>query len=95
MATFLMFGKYSAQALGEMSAERTRSAVEMIKKFGGEVQSMYATLGTSDLVFVLSFPGNDEAIKASVALSKMTGISFSTAPAVTVAEFDKLMAGTE
>ena len=91
MATFLMFGKYSPQALERMSAERTASAVDLIKKFGGEVQSMYATLGANDLVFVVSFPGTEDAMKASVALGKMTGIAFSTAPAVTVAEFDKLM----
>jgi hypothetical protein len=29
----------------------------------------------------------------SVSLSKLTGIAFNTAPAVTVAEFDQLMAG--
>ncbi len=91
MATFLMFGKYSPQALEGMSAERTSSAVELIKKFGGQVQSMYATLGANDLVFVLSFPGIEDAMKASVALTKMSGIAFNTAPAVTVAEFDKLM----
>jgi uncharacterized protein with GYD domain len=92
MATFLMFGKYSAQSLSEMSAERTAKATELIQKLGGGVQSMYATLGANDLVFVLSLPSNEDAIKASVALSKMTGIAFTTAPAVTVAEFDKLMA---
>ena len=47
--------------------------------------------GLTVLVFVLSFPAIDEAIKASVALSKMTGIAFRTSPAVTIAEFDKLM----
>jgi uncharacterized protein with GYD domain len=92
MATFLMFGKYTAQALQQMSAERTSSAVELIGKFGGEVQSMYATLGEHDLLLVVWFPGNEDAIKASVALAKMTGIAFSTAPAVTVEEFDQLMA---
>ena len=92
MATFLMFGKYTAQALQQMSAERTSNVVELIGKFGGEVQSMYATLGEHDLVLVVWFPGNEDAIKASVALAKMTGIAFSTAPAVTVEEFDQLMA---
>lgn len=91
MATFLMFGKYSTQALDQMSARRTASSVDLIKKFGGEVQSMYATLGVNDLVFVVSFPSTEDAMKASVALSKMTGIGFSTAPAVTVGDFDKLM----
>jgi uncharacterized protein with GYD domain len=74
-----------------MSAERTQKATELVKKLGGEVEAMYATLGANDLIFVLSLPDNEAAIKASVALSKMSGISFSTAPAVTVAEFDKLM----
>lgn len=91
MATFLMFGKYSSRALQEMSIQRTDKAVELIKRFGGEVQAMYATLGEHDLVFVLSLPGTEEAVKASVALTKLTGISFSTLPAVTVQDFDKLM----
>lgn len=92
MATFLMFGKYSAPALQQMSAARTTAAVELIGKFGGEVQSMYAVLGQHDLVFVVWFPGTEEALKASVALSRMTGICFSTEPAVPVEEFDQIMA---
>jgi hypothetical protein len=36
-------------------------------------------------------PGTEQAMKASVALSKMLGIGFSTAPAVSVEVFDKLM----
>ena len=34
----------------------------------------------------------EQAMKASVALSKLTGISFATYPAVTVEDFDKMMA---
>jgi len=52
---------------------------------------MYATLGQQDLLLVLSLPGTPEAMKASVALTKLTGISFNTMPAVTVQDFDKLM----
>ena len=36
--------------------------------------------------------GVEDAIKASVALQKLTGISFSSCPAVTVEAFDQLMA---
>ena len=92
MATFILFGKYSSQSLQQMSAERTTAAVELIGKFGGEVQSMYATLGQHDLVLVVWFPGVEEAMKASVALGRATGISFTTEPAVPVEEFDQLMA---
>ena len=42
-------------------------------------------------MFIVNFPGTEQAIKASVALSKTTGIAFTTLPAVTVEEFDKLI----
>jgi uncharacterized protein with GYD domain len=91
MATFLMFGKYSPRSLQEMSIQRTDKAVNLVKQFGGKVEAMYATLGEYDLVFVVSLPGMDDAMKASVALTKLTGISFNTSPAVTVQDFDKLV----
>lgn len=93
MATFFMFGKYSVEGMKGISSKRTDEVVTIVKKFGGEVKGMYALLGEKDLVFILNFPGIDQAIKASVALSKLTAIGFSTCPAVTVEEFDKLMAG--
>lgn len=92
MATFIMFGKYSAEALKGMSPARTQQIADTIKKFGGDVQGMYATLGDQDLVFILSLPGIEQAMQVSVALNKMTGIGFSTAPAVSAAEFDRIMA---
>ena len=93
MATYLMFGKYSIGAMGEISAERTKNATAMIGDFGGEVKAAYALLGDQDLVFIVEFPGTEEAMKASIALSKLLGISFATSPAVSVEEFDKLIEG--
>lgn len=92
MATFLMFGKYSAEAIKGITAARTKKAVTTIKKHGGEVKAMYALLGDYDLVLVVNFPGVEKAMQGSVALNKLTGIAFTTAPAVPVEEFDRLMA---
>ena len=39
----------------------------------------------------MALPGMKQALKASVALSKMTGIAFTTSPAVTLEVFDKLI----
>jgi uncharacterized protein with GYD domain len=86
-----MLGKYSSEALKGISAGRTDKSLKIIKKFGGEVKSMYALLGEIDLVFILTFPDVEKAMQASVALNKLTGISFTTLPAVTVEEFDKVM----
>ena len=92
MAIFFMFGKYTTKAIEKISADRTQQAVGEIKKLGGEVKAMHVLLGKYDLLFCVALPGIDEAIKASVALSKLTGITFTTCPAVTVEAFDRLVA---
>lgn len=91
MVTFIMSGRYSSKAMEGMSKSRTTKCNELIKKHGGEVISLYAVLGDIDLLFVVNFPGIEQAMKASVALSKETRISFTTAPAVTVDAFDEMM----
>ncbi|HOO46697.1 MAG TPA: GYD domain-containing protein [Deltaproteobacteria bacterium] len=91
MATFFLFGKYSSDAIKDISAKRTGKAQALIAKYGGKVISLYALFGDKDLVFILDFPTPADAMKASVALSRLTGIAFSTSPAVSVEEFDKLM----
>jgi len=92
MATFLMLGKYSQDAMKGISAERTKKATELIGKFAGKVNSMYALLGKYDLLLNVELPSIKEVMKFSLALNKLTGISFSTVPAVAVEEFDKLVA---
>jgi uncharacterized protein with GYD domain len=91
MGTFFMFGKYSSEAMKGMSAQRTDKANALIKELGGKAISAYALLGEQDLVLIVDFPGIEEAMKASIALSKLTGVSFTTLPAVSVEEFDKMI----
>ena len=86
-----MFGKYSLSALKSISPERTKKTARVIEKLGGEVISIYALLGNHDLVLIVSLPGTEEAIKASAALTRLTGVSFSTSPAIEVEYFDKIM----
>jgi len=92
MATYLMFGKYSPEALKSMSAKRTTEAKALIKKNGGELKAAYAVLGDVDLVMIVDLPDTARAMAASAALAKATGIGFTTAPAVSVEEFDRLVA---
>lgn len=92
MATYFMFGTYSAEALKEASKERTEKARQIVKQAGGELRAMYALLGEQDLVFIATFPTVETAMQASLMLTTATGISFSTSPALPVDEFDKLLA---
>ena len=93
MATYIMFGKYSQDSIKQISTKRTEKAKQLFKKYGGEIKSGYALLGKFDLVLIVELPDTEQAMKTSVALSKMLGISFTTAPAVSMADFDKFMEG--
>lgn len=92
MTTFCMFGRYSSGSLKKISPKRTSQVSALIKNLNGQIVSMYALLGKYDLVFIVNFPGIDEAMKASIAISKMTGISFMTQAAVPVEKFDSMTA---
>ena len=89
MATYLMLGKYTAEALKGASAERTKKAQDVIAKAGGKIQTMYALLGRYDLVLIVDLPDNAAAVKVSADLVKMTGVGFTTSPTLSIAEFDK------
>jgi len=88
MAKFFMYGKYSKEALEDISSKRTSKALDAIAKAGGKVSSMYALLGKYDIVLITDFPGVAEVMKASVALNKLTNISFTSFPAIPIEEFD-------
>jgi uncharacterized protein with GYD domain len=90
MATFFLFGKYSAASLKAISARRTQAASTVVKRVGGEIKGSYALLGEHDLVLIVDLPGIAEALKCSLVLARQTGISFTTAPAISVEQFDKL-----
>ena len=88
--------KYSTEkATKEIDAKRTEEAAKIIKKFGGNLIEALVILGNYDLVLYLELPGIPEAVQVSVALAKLSGISFQTYPAITVTEFDKMMASTK
>ena len=91
MATYFMFGKYSAHAMREITSGRTQESVKSVERFGGSVKAIYALLGEHDLVMIVDLPDTEHALKASVALGKLTGISFSTARAVPIEEFDRMI----
>lgn len=91
MLRFLMLGKYTLEGVKGITSKRTDEVKSLIEKNGGKVISMYALIGTYDLAFIVDFPGISEVMKASVELTKLTGISFTSLPAITVEDFDKLV----
>jgi len=92
MATFLLFGTLTQEARNAVSVKRTDDAMALIRQYGGEFKAGYALLGDVDYVVVLDLPDNERAIQVSMGLSRLLNVNFRTAPAVTIDEFDKLVA---
>ena len=91
MTTYFMFGKYSQEALKALSGERTQKAIAVIEANGGTFKSAHMLLGETDVVAIVDLPDTERAMKTSLELSKLLGISFNTVPALTVEAFDQLM----
>ena len=92
MTTFFMFGKYSAESIKGMSAERTKEVSQEIEKLSGKVNDIYGLMGDYDLVLIVDFPNLEDAVKTSIKLNRMTGISFTTSTAIPVGTLDDLIA---
>jgi uncharacterized protein with GYD domain len=90
METYFMLGKYTPDSLKQVSEARTTKVLSQIKKLGGKVKDVYALLGPYDLVLIVDLPNIEAAMKASLILSQLTGIGFTSSPAIKVEEFDKL-----
>jgi len=91
MAIYVMVGEYSVDAVKMISAERTDRTEALLQKHGGKLKTGYATLGQSDLILIVDLRDNETAMQVSVELTKMTGIAFTTSPAVSIQEFDQMM----
>jgi uncharacterized protein with GYD domain len=89
---FVMFGNYTTGGVNDISSERTEKARALIKQHGGTVKAMYALLGQYDLVLITEFRQMADAMKVAIALERLTGISFSTAAALPIEEFDQMIA---
>ena len=91
MATFLMLGRYSVEGRRGITTGRTQQAHAAIRELGGQILSIHALLGEHDLVILTELPDLDRALLGSLALARLTGITFSTYPAYSAEHFDQLM----
>jgi uncharacterized protein with GYD domain len=91
--TFIMTGKYSVDAVKDISGQSAMMANQIVQQCGGTIVCAYATLGETDILVIAEFPSFSEAMKASVGLNKALGISFATRPALRIEDFDELVSG--
>ncbi len=91
MTTYFLFGKYCVDSLKKANSKRTAQAYKLIQKLGGKIKSVHALLGENDIIIQAELPGTKAALKASLGLTRLTGIGFTTSEAVPVSEFDKIV----
>jgi len=63
----------------------------VVEELGGKIKAIYALLGEYDLVIIAELPRMAEAMQASMALKRLTDISFFTTAAMPVEEFDQMV----
>jgi len=91
MSTFILLGRYSYEAIKGISADRTSQAYDLAKKYKGNLKSIHILCGKDDVLMMAEFPGTEEVVQFSVALSRKTGIAFRTSEAIAADRFDQLM----
>ena len=94
MPTYISMLRYTQQGISTVknAPARIDAAKEAYRKAGGELKSIYLTLGQFDLVVIAEMP-NDEAVgRMALSLGAQGNIRSETMRAFTEAEFKKIAA---
>ena len=92
MPTYISMLRYTQQGISTVKTAPARidAAKEAYRKAGGELKSIYLTLGQYDLVVIAEMP-NDEAVgRMALSLGAQGNIRSETMRAFTEAEFKKI-----
>ena len=89
MATYVTMLDYTTEGVKGISAARTEEVKEAIKRAGGKFISGYELLGTYDAMIIAEYPDERAAMKATIELNKLIGVSSNTMIAVPIGEFDQ------
>ena len=93
MSKFIMCGSCPPEALKEVGVGYKEKVVEVVSDCNGTIDAMYSTLGEFDLIIFADLPDVESAMNASIELNKLTGVAFSSSPAVELQELLKLRKG--
>ncbi|GAK57407.1 hypothetical protein U27_04374 [Candidatus Vecturithrix granuli] len=89
MMTYVSMLTYSAEGVKGISAARTAEAKEAIKRAGGKYIAGYDLLGMYDAMIIAEYPDPKAALKASMELNKLIGVSSRTMLALPINDDDE------
>ncbi len=95
MPTYISMLHYTQQGISAIknAPARIDAAKEAYRKAGGELKSIYLTLGQYDLVVIADMPNDEAVARMALALGAQGNIRSETMRAFSEAEFRKI-AGT-
>jgi len=93
MPTYISMLRYTQQGISTIknAPARIDAAKEAYRKAGGELKSIYLTLGQYDLVAVAEMPNDEAVARMALALGAQGNIRSETMRAFTEAEFKKIV----
>ena len=92
MPTYISMLRYTQQGIGNIknAPARIDAAKEAYRKAGGELTSIYLTLGQYDLVVVAEMPNDEAVARLALSLGAQGNIRTETMRAFTETEFRKI-----
>jgi uncharacterized protein with GYD domain len=92
MPTYISMLRYTQQGISTVknAPARIDAAKEGYRKAGGELKSIYLTLGQYDLVVVAEMPNDEAVVRMALSLGAQGNIRSETMRAFTEAEFKKI-----
>ncbi|QLD90511.1 GYD domain-containing protein [Natronomonas salina] len=91
MATYIHLMELGRENLETMehSPDRRAAARELVESYGGEIVSIYYTLGRYDVVSVVEYPDQGAAARAAIRFRGAGNTRVETLPAFTEGEWDE------
>jgi len=93
MPTYISMLQYTQQGISNIknAPARIDAAKDAYRKAGGELKSIYLTLGRYDLVAIVEMPNDEAVARMALALGAQGNIRSETMRAFTETEFRKVV----
>ena len=93
MPTYLMLLRYTQSGIQNVkdSPSRLDAARQLARSMGGDIKTIYLTMGRYDIVAIIEAPDDDVAAKFAVMTGMQGNVSTETMRALNEGEFDRLL----
>ncbi len=94
MAIYITLVNFTEQGIRDIKSagRRLDGARDLVRRFGGDIQQVYLTMGAYDLVSISEYPDDASAAKAALALGSLGNVRTTTLRAFDESEYREIIA---